>query len=155
MKYTIIKAGLILQVFLACTLLADAKNDPPLENKLWTADEIGQAEFSLKPDKTFYYKLVNKLGQTTQLKIHAFFPKDHKPENQSPAIIFFHGGGWYGGTPDQFYPQCRYLAMRGMVTFSAEYRCINTYKTGPQECVKDGKSAMRWLRENASNLGTY
>jgi acetyl esterase len=153
MKFLTLKTALILKFFFACSLLADSTKTQPLESKLWTGDEIGQNGFSLKPDKTFYYKLVNKLGQATQLKIHAFFPKDHKPENKTPAILFFHGGGWYGGTPDQFYPQCRYFAMRGMVTFSAEYRCIKTYKTSPQECVKDGKSAMRWLRKNASNLG--
>ena len=107
MKFLTLKTALILKFFFACSLLADSTKTQPLESKLWTGDEIGQNGFSLKPDKTFYYKLVNKLGQATQLKIHAFFPKDHKPENKTPAILFFHGGGWYGGTPDQVYDQLK------------------------------------------------
>ena len=121
--------------------------------KTWTPDQIGVGEFSLKPDKSYSYKLVDKLGEPAELKIHAFFPKGHKNAHKTPALLFFHGGGWYGGTPDQFYPQCRYFALRGMVTFSAEYRTLNTYKKSPKEVVKDGKSAMRWLRNNASDLG--
>ena len=121
--------------------------------QIWTPNQIGHGEFSLKPDRSFSYKLSNYLGQPYELKIHAFFPKDHKMTNKTPAVLFFHGGGWYGGTPDQFYPQCRYFALRGMVTFSAEYRTINKFKTTPKEVVKDGKSAMRWLRNNAATLG--
>ncbi|EDM29278.1 hypothetical protein LNTAR_22849 [Lentisphaera araneosa HTCC2155] len=59
--------------------------------KTWTPDQIGLGEFSLKPDKSFSYKLVDLLGQPYELKIHAFFPKDHKFTNNTPAALFFHG----------------------------------------------------------------
>ena len=126
-------------------------SDPP--TKVWTSAEIGSGVFSLKPDQTHAYKTVNNQGQPVELKIHAFLPEGYQSTDKRPAIVFFHGGGWYGGTPDQFYPQCRYLALRGMVAFSAEYRCINTFKTTPKECVMDGKSAVRWVRQHATKLG--
>ena len=58
-----------------------------------------------------------------------------------------------GGTPTQFYPHSRYLASRGMVAISAQYRTRNSHGTSPFECVADGKSAVRWMREHAAELG--
>ena len=40
-----------------------------------------------------------------------------------------------------------------MVAFSADYRVKSRNKTTPFECVKDGKSAIRWVREHAVELG--
>ena len=70
------------------------------------------------PDKTVVYK---KVGPS-ELKIHVFTPPNHTLADKRPAIVFFFGGGWNGGSPSQFYPHCDYLASRGMVAMSAEYR---------------------------------
>ena len=40
-----------------------------------------------------------------------------------------------------------------MVGISVEYRTINRFGTSPRECVKDGKSAMRWIKVHATELG--
>ncbi|MBK1830094.1 alpha/beta hydrolase fold domain-containing protein [Verrucomicrobiaceae bacterium R5-34] len=102
-----------------------------------------------KPDQKPVYK---KVGDVS-LKLHIFNPKDHKATDQKPAIVFFFGGGWKGGKPQQFYPHCEYLASRGIVAISAEYRVSSKHKTTPKECVMDGKSALRWVRSNAGKLG--
>ncbi len=102
-----------------------------------------------KPDKTVVYK---KAGPS-ELKIRVFTPPNHTSADRRPAIVFFFGGGWNGGSPSQFYPHCDYLASRGMVAMSAEYRVKTRHKTSPRECVKDGKSAIRWIRLHASELG--
>ena len=101
------------------------------------------------PDKKVVYKTVG----TTELKLHIFAPPGHEPSDKRSAIVFFFGGGWNGGSPGQFYPHCKYLASRGMVAMSAEYRVKRKNKTSPRECVKDGKSAIRWIRQHAKNLG--
>ncbi|MCF7975381.1 MAG: alpha/beta hydrolase [Phycisphaerae bacterium] len=102
-----------------------------------------------KPDKIIPYKTV---GDVT-LSLHLFNPPDFKASDKRPAMVFFFGGGWVGGSPSQFYSQSRYLASRGMVCVCAEYRVSKTHKTTPAECVKDGKSAVRWLRSHAKALG--
>ena len=102
-----------------------------------------------KPDAVKVYKTVGEV----ELKLHIFNPEDHKETDQKPAIIFFFGGGWNGGTPEQFFPQSEYLAKRDMVAISAEYRVKSRHGTSPQECVKDGKSAIRWVTTHASELG--
>ena len=70
----------------------------------------------------------------------------------SPAIVFFFGGGWSSGTPEQFLPQARHLAARGMVTAVADYRVASRHKVKAAACVEDAKSAVRWLRQHASEL---
>lgn len=93
-----------------------------------------------------------KIGDV-ELRIHLFFPRGHRPRDRRPAIIFFHGGGWYGGSPEQFFPHCRYLAYRGMVAASAEYRVEGRHGTSPLASMADGNSAIRWLRSRAGQLG--
>ena len=40
-----------------------------------------------------------------------------------------------------------------MVAMSAEYRVKSRNQTTPKECVEDGKSAIRWVRAHAAELG--
>ncbi len=100
------------------------------------------------PDRVVY----KTVGDVT-LRLHIFKPAGHTADQPKPAIVFFHGGAWNTGTPSAFYPQARHLAERGMVAISAEYRLKNKHKTTPYECVKDGISAMRWVRAHAGELG--
>ena len=102
-----------------------------------------------KPNRKITYK---KIGDV-ELQLHAFEPQGHKAEDKRPAIVFFFGGGWNGGTPSQFYRQSAHLAQRGMIAYCAEYRVRSRNKTTPFECVKDGKSAIRYVRQNARELG--
>ena len=103
---------------------------------------------SASPDRVEVYKTIGGIS----LRMHIF---DEQPEATKPraAIVFFFGGGWVGGNPKQFFPHCRYLAQRGIVAMAAEYRVRSAHQTTPFECVKDGKSAVRWIRANASRLG--
>ncbi len=94
-----------------------------------------------------------KSASGADLQIWIFNPADHKPSDSRPAIVFFFGGGWTGGSPAQFAPHCRYLASRGIVAATADYRVKSRQGTTPFECVADGKSAVRFLRKNALRLG--
>jgi len=88
-----------------------------------------------------------------ELCIELLTPPEHDADDERPAIVFFFGGGWNGGTIEQFRPQAEYLASRGMVAALADYRVRSRHGTGPFVCVADGKSAVRWLRGNADRLG--
>jgi len=106
------------------------------------------------PDQVISYKqTTNSTGGAVTLYLHVFTPPGHKPSHQRPAIVFFFGGGWASGSPSHFHPQCEYLAARGMVAISAEYRVKDLHGTTPQECVRDGKSAVRYIRRQAAALG--
>jgi len=88
-----------------------------------------------------------------ELKITVHFPPDWTARDQRPAVVFFFGGGWSGGTIAQFEPQAKYLAQRGMVAARADYRVRSRQGTAPDKCVEDAKSAVRWVRANAARLG--
>lgn len=87
----------------------------------------------------------------TKLKLYIFAPAA-KAAN-APAIVFFFGGAWSGGSPQQFEKQCRYLAGRGMVAITADYRVWTRQHVKPVQCVADARSAIRWVRANAAKLG--
>ena len=107
------------------------------------------------------YKTVN--GRN--LSLYVTKPSDWKPSDQRAAAVFFHGGGWVGGTPGQFDEHCKHLAELGMVTVQVQYRLLDRpSKKGadptisdpddtPTRCIQDAKSAFRWVRKNADKLG--
>ena len=67
--------------------------------------------------------------------------------------MLFFGGGWNGGSPPAFYPQSAYFASRGMVAIAPDYRTKSGQGTSPYDAVTDGKSAIRWVRAHAAELG--
>ncbi|MBI5773267.1 MAG: alpha/beta hydrolase [Verrucomicrobia bacterium] len=102
----------------------------------------------IKTDERLY-----KQTPQGELKLHFFFPPGWKSSDKRPAIIFFFGGGWKNGSYTQFVSQSEYFASRGLVAVSADYRIESIHKTTPDKCVEDAKSAVRWLRAKAGELG--
>jgi acetyl esterase/lipase len=70
-----------------------------------------------------------------------------------PAILFFFGGKWKHGTIQQFVPQSRHFAQLGLLAIVADYRVFDRHRTGPFEAIADAKSAVRWVRSRAGELG--
>lgn len=108
---------------------------------------LAQPDFA--PDRQIIYKQV----PGDDLTLHVFQPADWKPSDRRPAIVFFFGGGWTGGNPNQFYPHARYFALRGMVAISAQYRTKSSHGVDPFACMADGRSAVAWVRSHANELG--
>lgn len=88
-----------------------------------------------------------------KLNAYVFTPANHRPTDKRPAVLFFFGGGWRGGSPGQFLPQSLYLAQRGMVAIPCDYRVSSRHGVTPQDCLRDAKAALRWVRANATRLG--
>lgn len=88
------------------------------------------------------------------LTLYVTVPEGHQPTDTRPAMVFYHGGGWVGGAPGQFTEHAKYLAGRGMVCVQVEYRLLNRKGTEPPDvCIMDAKSALRWVRAHAPELG--
>ena len=86
------------------------------------------------------------------LKINIFKPNTDA-KGKHPAIVFFFGGGWKNGNVNQFAQHCKYLASKGMVAMAANYRVASRNNSSPFDAVEDAKSAIRWIREHAKELG--
>lgn len=87
-----------------------------------------------------------------KLNIYIFHPEALTDADRRPAIVFFFGGGWRSGTPSQFQQHCKYLASRGMVAMTADYRVASRHHVTADKCVADAKSAIRWVRTHADRL---
>lgn len=116
---------------------------------LFTPSFLAQGAYPPKIEgaHTEVYRTVGKV----ELNVHILGESDAK--NPKPAILFFFGGGWNGGSPAQFEKQGKHLVERGMIAILAEYRVKSRNKVKPVECVKDAKACLAWVRENSERLG--
>jgi len=96
--------------------------------------------------------LYKQVGSVS-LYMYIDYPPDYDPSGTYPAMVFFFGGGWNGGSTNQFAPHAKYFSSRGMICFRADYRVRNRQGTSPFESLKDAKSAMRFIRSHAAELG--
>ena len=140
-------------ILLTALILGAAALVPPDNAAAKPKKKAGKSKWG-GPDLTGVRKreIVYKKASGIDLKLHVFEP-EKKPDKPVAAIVFFFGGGWVGGTPSQFFRQSAYLAQRGMVAMSAEYRTKGRGNATPYQCVEDGKSAVRYIRAHAKELG--
>lgn len=90
---------------------------------------------------------------TESLVLKRYGPSGQADNTALPCAVFFFGGGWNGGDISHFEPQARHLASRGMVAICAQYRTRTSHNVPPNVCLVDAKSAIRFVKENAENLG--
>ncbi len=118
------------------------------------AEEPPRPKIQLEsPHEMWTYKEVD--GKDFQLSV--FLPDDYHTSKNTlklfPTVVIFHGGSWNAGEPSWHYPDCRYWSRRGMIAVSVDYRLKDRDNVEvPLECVKDAKSAIRFLRENSKQL---
>ena len=104
----------------------------------------------LEPSSVVTYKTVGD----KELELRIFNPANHKNSDTRPAFVAFHGGGWTGGFPRRFYPFVDHFARLGLVGISVEYRLMNEERgITVFDCVKDARSAIRYTRAHASEMG--
>lgn len=138
-------------LLLLASLLASAPAAVQAQaTKTKTFDAIDNLAAKIEPTRQVVYK---KIGDR-ELKLHIFEPAGLKPNDKRPCFLTIHGGGWTGGTPRRQYPFAAHYAKLGWVGISIEYR-LHSSKTGVavSDCVKDARSAARYVRAHAAELG--
>lgn len=150
MKKTLVPLIVTLGLTMAIQAAAPATSAP-------TGEETGtQARRSrihvAPPTRVVEYKTAG--GQKLVLDI--FEPSGHKSTDQSPCFVTIHGGGWVHGSAKSFDCFAQDFAKRGCVGISVEYRLLDKNGGGVNtvfDCVKDGRSAVRYIRAHAAELG--
>ncbi|GEP41655.1 alpha/beta hydrolase [Brevifollis gellanilyticus] len=139
---------------IACLLLATFVSLPALAQNAKKAKKAPKEDIKLTSEAVKTREVVYKTTPQGELKLHVFSPSGEvQAAVQRPCVVFFFGGGWKNGTFKQFVPQAEYLATRGIVAACADYRILNQHKTLPDKAVEDAKSAIRWVRGHAVELG--
>ena len=134
------------------------------------ADEDGDGVLSIKEQqavirqadvpkgKVYVYKQTDGVNREMEI----YFPKGDRASKKPVAgIILFHGGGWGGGSRVAFSYQCNYFASRGMVAATVTYRlrtkedraALAEGQSTKRVCIPDVKSAIRWFKQHAKELG--
>jgi acetyl esterase/lipase len=115
---------------------------------LCVSHQLSFAQQKENPPVQIIYKKID----TTSLKLEILYPSNPVANKRYPCIVFFFGGGWLSGNINQFRSQAMYLTKRGMTCFLVEYRIKSKHNTTPFECLKDAKSAVRFIRKNAKDF---
>ncbi len=94
------------------------------------------------------------LEDGSKLTLKTYYPANYSPENNVyPAIVFYFGGGWVGGSYDHFKPYAEYFVKKGFIVYTVDYRTEKSHGTSPKIALEDARSAMRWIKANAKEQG--
>jgi len=121
------------------TNAVEAPKTPPLET----------TPLTLPGAETFVFK---KIGEA-ELRLHVVKPKGWKATDKHSCLVAFFGGGWSSGTPEKSLIWAQWAASHGMVGVASDYRTRLRFQTTPEDCVADGRAAVRWLQDHAAELG--
>lgn len=138
------------------TWLAGLKKRPP-EEEVEPGSGITVAEmldYRLRgetPEGATYRDDIEYAHPTTgpPLKMFGYVRAD--PGDVRPGVILLHGGGWIGGHPFRYMRHANQLAALGFVALTIQYRLSGEARW--PAAIEDVKSAIRWMRAHASELG--
>lgn len=113
-------------------------------------DYVAQLVSKLTPTRKIVYKKV----ADRELSLHVFQPEGWKASDKRVCYVTIHGGGWTGMGPERMYAFADHFAKLGLVSISVQYRLASTKtSTTVFDCVKDVRSAIRYVRSHADELG--
>lgn len=84
------------------------------------------------------------------LQAHVFDPAPHA--RTDAAILLFHGGGYFTGSPAATFDTARAFADAGFTSVAVEYRLSNDRIT-PLEALADACAALDWVRSDPRFAG--
>ena len=102
----------------------------------------------------------NYLGESQNLKMDLYFPKESMDElEKKPLILMIHGGGFYSGDRSHKKAECIKFAQNGFVTATISYRLdwVDTNPFGITKAIyraqQDAEASLRFLTNHAEDYG--
>ncbi len=114
-----------------------------------TAKEAEVTPLSIPGSEPFVFRKVGDL----ELRLHVVKPKGWAKNDHRPCFVSFFGGGWSGGNPERSIGWAKWAASQGLVGIAPDYRTRDRLGGTPEDCVSDGRAAVRWIEEHAAELG--
>jgi len=137
-------------VLLVCSaILACGWAETNLPVTVNSADTNEVTHLNLPGSEPFVFK---KAGDV-ELRLHVVKPKDWKVTDKRPCLVTFFGGGWTSGTPARSITYAKWSAKYGMVGVAPDYRTRKRFDAKPEDCVADGRAAVRWIQDHVAELG--
>ena len=110
-------------------------------------DNMGFANLNLNTVE-IYTKFETIKESGNEVGLWCYYPRNLEKKNNNPALIFFHGGGWIGGTTYVVENFCKLIAERAnCVVFSVDYS-LAPEKPFPNG-LNDNYYAVKHIYDNA------
>lgn len=131
--------------FASSAICAQVEKDP--ENKY----VLDPSPNSIEGSESHLYKSIDGID----LRLHVFKAANEKPIGNAskPAILFFFGGAWEYGAVKEFTEPAKYFSKRGAASILIDYRVFCRHGSSIADEISDAKSAVRYVRSHASQLG--
>ncbi len=97
-------------------------------------------------------KFETVMNGENEVGLWRYYRRDTQYDKKRPAFIFFHGGGWVGGTPYTVENPCRLIAeLSGGVVFNVDYALApeKKYPNGVNDCW----AALKHVYDHADAYG--
>ncbi|MEX0958352.1 MAG: alpha/beta hydrolase [Burkholderiales bacterium] len=114
-------------------------------------------QYLLRTDKLKVREPIHKTedrripGPANDIPIRIYRPRDPKPGEKMPILVWYHGGGFVIGNLDTHDSACRMLANRAdCLVVSVDYRLAPEYKF--PAAVEDCEAALKWVAQHAAEL---
>jgi acetyl esterase/lipase len=127
-------------ILIICLTHFIVKNLPAQKEVYW--NEIDDNAFKI--DSISYINSGNK-----NHLLYYRIPENTKRYQKNPCIIFIHGGAWTGGDAATFFSYAAYFAQRNITSISINYSLIKNKEDDIINCIKDCKSAIRYIKKYA------
>ncbi len=115
------------------------------------APKVVKRPFHLRRSNVTVTRNVPYLCYGPRTTLDIYVPKD-RPVSRLPVVLYVHGGAWViGRKDDQGLPLMYYLASRGYVGVSINYRLAPKHRF--PTFLWDVKAALAWVRENIAEYG--
>ncbi len=136
--------------FLLFSIILSCSKDDSIDD---FDNNIRPPEYSyevIKEDSLTIYKNIYYADISSRNALDIYIPSKIGV-SKLPVIIYFHGGGFQGGSKDMdsFVPKIKKYAKEGYIFVSAEYRVLNEAIWPAQ--INDAMAVVRWVKANAEN----
>jgi acetyl esterase/lipase len=98
-------------------------------------------------------KVLYKKTPQEDMYLYILRPENAPAGKPLPAVVCFTGGGWVNGDASGMIGNVAWWRDQGYIGISADYRVFKRHGTTPMESVQDAKSAIRYVRAHAKELG--
>lgn len=144
---------ILLLILTAGTVRAKTPVAPEKPDSVTSLKNVKESyKLSGKNLATLAEKVLYKKTPQADLYLYILRPLG-KHKNPLPAIVYFTGGGWVEGDVYGQIPNPAWFRDHGIIGIEADYRVKSRHGTTPLECIEDAKSAIRYVREHAKELG--
>ena len=152
---TQMKTILVLLILLvSCNSFGSDNNSKSIKQTQKPTTKIPKISYTLpgKELMSLSEKILYKKSPQEDMYFYLLRPEG-KTKKALPAIIYFTGGGWVNGSVDSQIANAAWFRDHGIIGITADYRVKSRHRTTPVECIRDAKSAVRYVRAHAKELG--